>query len=188
MKIRESGMPSEAWWASFFDVEILLDRLDIRNLKGDIVDLGCGYGTFTVAAAVRTAGTIYAFDIESAMVQTTAAKVRERSLENVVVRERDFLTEGTGLPAASCVYVMAFNILHAAEPQRILEEAWRILRPEGRIGIVHWIVDPSTPRGPTLALRPEPEQCRTWLRASGFTVHCPRIQLPPFHYGVVGVK
>ncbi len=188
MKIRDSGMPHEAWWASFFDVGLVLDRLGVRDLTGDIVDLGCGYGTFTVAAAARTARTVHALDIEPAMVTKTLEKVERLGLDNVVARRCDFLADGTGLDSASCDYVMAFNILHTAKPETLLAEAWRILAPGGAIGIIHWIADPKTPRGPDLAIRPRPEQCQAWLRAVGFALDAPHLRLPPYHYGVVGWK
>jgi ubiquinone/menaquinone biosynthesis C-methylase UbiE len=188
MKIRDSGMPEEDWWTSFFDVDTVLDRLGVRDLTGDIVDLGCGYGTFTVAAAARTSGMVHALDIEPAMVITTLEKVERLGLDDVSVRQCDVLADGTGLRAASCAYVMAFNILHGVEPEALLEEAWRILAPGGRLGIIHWNPDPTTPRGPDLAIRPRPEQCQNWLQEAGFFLVAPHLHLPPYHYGVVGRK
>jgi SAM-dependent methyltransferase len=188
MKIRDSGMPGEGMWASFFAARTVLDRLGIRELQGDIVDLGCGYGTFAVPAARRTAGRVFAYDIEPAMVEETRRKAEALGIDNLTAVQRDFLAEGTGLPAASCAYVMAFNILHAAGPERILAEAHRILAPGGRVGIVHWIPDPATPRGPELAIRPRPEQVQAWLATAGFAVDEGVVALPPYHYGVVGVK
>jgi hypothetical protein len=44
----------------FFDPDALLDGLGIYNLSGNIVDLGCGYGTFSIAVARRNKGMIYA--------------------------------------------------------------------------------------------------------------------------------
>ncbi len=51
MKARESGMPDEQMWDQFFDTDFILKGLGIQNLTGTIVDMGCGYGTFTVPAA-----------------------------------------------------------------------------------------------------------------------------------------
>jgi hypothetical protein len=53
MKLRESGMPDEAWWESLFDVPLILDRLGIHPQIGDAVEPGCGYGTFTIPVAPR---------------------------------------------------------------------------------------------------------------------------------------
>ena len=83
---------------------------------------------------------------------------------------------------------MLFNILHAENPVGLLREAFRILRPGGKAGVIHWNYDPSTPRGPDLSIRPRPEQCRAWMREAGCHLTLPFVDLPPFHYGLVGLK
>jgi hypothetical protein len=45
MKIRESGMPDEAYWESLFDVPLIVSRLGVSECH-DVAELGCGYGTF----------------------------------------------------------------------------------------------------------------------------------------------
>jgi SAM-dependent methyltransferase len=181
-------MPDEALWRSFFDEEVILDRLGVRDLEGDIVDLGCGYGNFALPAALRTRGLVYAYDIEEAMVDATRKKAEALGIGNLVTVRRDFVSEGTGLPSESCDYVMAFNILHAEGPIALLSEAYRILRPGGRAGVIHWIHDAATPRGPALEIRPRPEQCRVWLEGAAFAAGPGVIDLPPYHYGLVGTK
>ena len=51
MRTRESGMPEEPVWSSFFDPEATLRTLGVRPQSGDVVDFGCGYGTFAIPAA-----------------------------------------------------------------------------------------------------------------------------------------
>ena len=51
MKARESGMPEESVWAGFFAPETILRKLGLTSSCGDVVDFGCGYGTFTIPAA-----------------------------------------------------------------------------------------------------------------------------------------
>ena len=51
MKARESGMPEESVWAGFFAPEAVLRKLGLTSSCGDVVDFGCGYGTFTIPAA-----------------------------------------------------------------------------------------------------------------------------------------
>ena len=116
MKTRESGMPEESLWATFFASEEVLRKLGLPT-AGDVVDFGCGYGTFTIPAAQIISGAVHALDIEPEMVQATAAKAQEAGLQNVKTYLRDFVTDGTGLPAASVDYVMLFNILHTARPE-----------------------------------------------------------------------
>jgi SAM-dependent methyltransferase len=188
MKTRESGMPDEQMWDRFFDLDTILDGLEICDLAGNIVDLGCGYGTFTIPAARKNKGTIYALDIDEEMIRVVQKKASEAGLENVLPVQRDFMMEGIGLPDGSCEYVMLFNLLHAEEPLKILTEAKRILVPGGRAGLIHWNYDPTTPRGPSLDIRPRPEQCQEWIRAAGFELIKPYLDFPPFHYGMVGQK
>lgn len=188
MKVRDSGMPDEEMWATFFDADRILSQLGLNDPAGDVVEFGCGYGTFTVAAATRTRGTVFAFDIEPAMIEATERKARDAGLSNVRCLLRDFVRDGTGLPDSSVGYAMAFNILHAENPVGLLRETHRIVRPGGKVGIIHWNYDAATPRGPDLSIRPRPEQCQAWAREAGFELTLPFVSLPPHHYGLVGTK
>ena len=91
---------------------------------------------------------------------------------------------GTGLEDESVDYAMLFNILHIDHPEILLKESYRILRPEGKLGIIHWNYDASTPRGPSMNIRPKPEQCISWATASGFSEPA-QYDLKPYHYGIV---
>ncbi|MBY0587204.1 class I SAM-dependent methyltransferase [bacterium] len=189
MKARESGMPDEEQWESFFHPEEVLDLLELRDCRGDIVEFGCGYGTFTLAAAPRCRGLIHALDIDPEMITRVMQKARKACVSNIVVATRDFLVEGTGLGDASCEYAMLFNILHLAERETLLREAYRVLRPRGRLGVIHWNYDPATPRGPSMAIRPRPDDCQRWVQNIGFELpKSPIVMLPPYHYGFVAQK
>jgi SAM-dependent methyltransferase len=188
MKFRESGMPDQEMWDQFFNADVILDELGIRDLTGNIADLGCGYGTFTIPSARKNKGMIYALDIEEDMITAVQQKASEAGLRNVLAIQRDFLAEGTGLPDRSCEYAMLFNILHADEPLKILSEAKRILTPGGKVAVIHWNYDPTTPRGPSMEIRPRPEQCQQWIKTAGFELVKPLIDFPPYHYGILGQK
>jgi ubiquinone/menaquinone biosynthesis C-methylase UbiE len=150
------------------------------------VDFGCGYGTFTIPAARIISGIVYALDIEPEMLELTGCKAEEASVKNIDRRLRDFAVEGSGLPDASVEYAMLFNILHAEERMMLLQEVWRVLIEDGKLGIIHWNYDPRTPRGPSMSIRPHPKQCRSWAEQVGFELLPPGfIDLPPYHYGFV---
>ena len=184
MKTRDSGMPEESLWATFFTPEEVLHKLRLST-AGDVIDFGCGYGTFTIPAAKITSGTVHALDIDPEMVAITKQKAETAGLGNVRTCVRDFVADGSGLPDASVQYVMLFNILHAEYPDAMLREAYRVLAAGGKLGIIHWNYDPTTPRGPAMAIRPRPEQCRQWAESVGFSLLAPGIiDLPLYHYGI----
>ncbi|MHC4769576.1 MAG: class I SAM-dependent methyltransferase [Planctomycetota bacterium] len=189
MKIRDSGMPNEQTWGGFFDPPQVLDKLGLTSRIGDVVEFGCGYGIFTIPAARIVSGVVHALDIEPEMIETTRARAAEAGLANVAPACRDFLADGTGLPDAGADYAMVFNIMHLKDPQDLLREAWRSLRPGGFLGLIHWKYDVATPRGPALTIRPRPEECRRWAEQAGFESAGEGrggvIALPPHHWGMV---
>ncbi len=185
MKIRESGMPQQGTWDAYFDPDIILNKLGLTAGCQDVVEFGCGYGTFTIPAAHCVTGTVYALDIEPEMLATAGKHAQHHGLSNIEFSARDFINEGTGLAAESMDYAMVFNILHHEQPVSLLREAYRNLNNGGRIGIIHWNFDPETPRGPPMSVRPRPEQCLQWAQQAGFLPESDIIELPPYHYGVV---
>jgi SAM-dependent methyltransferase len=180
-------MPQQDMWEGFFDPAKVLATLGIDQQTKDVAEFGCGYGTFTVPAAKLIEGKIYALDIDPDMVRLTAEKARATGLDNVRTDERDFMAEGSGLPDGSVDHVMLFNILHLEGPVVLLDEAWRILKDGGRVGIIHWNYDLTTPRGPSMDIRPRPEDCIAWARTAGF-IDPERFDLKPYHYGIVMTK
>ena len=186
MKTRESGMPPEETWQEFFDPQTILKKLGLNERCGSVLEFGCGYGTFTIPAAQTVQGTVYALDIDPEMLAATGAKTEAATLCNVELRQRDFAVEGSGLPDGSVDYVMLFNILHADERLTMLKEAWRVLAADGKLAVIHWNHDPSTPRGPSMSIRPRPDECRSWAEQVGFVLLPPGlIDLAPYHYGFV---
>lgn len=185
MKVRDSGMPDETYWESLVDPEGTLVALGIDTSITDAVELGCGYGTFTIPAARRINGMLTTFDIEPAMVTRTIERAEEAGLENVSSVLRDVLHDGFGLPDASQDACLLFNILHTEEPLKLLTEAARVVRAGGYVYATHWRYDETTPRGPSLAIRPRPEDILSWTKDTGLLEQASKvIPLPPYHYGV----
>ncbi len=180
-------MPEEPVWQTFFDVHAALTALGLPSSPDPIAEFGCGYGTFTLPAARRTQGPVYAFDIERELIERLNARSATAGLSQLQAIERDFMEAGTGLDDHSVAHAMAYNILHIEEPLQLLKEALRILRPGGQLSVMHWHPDPTTPRGPPMAIRPRPEQIANWAQKAGFTSARPAAldACCPYHYGLV---
>jgi len=159
--------------------------MQVNSMITDAADFGSGYGTFTIPAAQRIKGILYAIDIEPEMLRAVDLKAQEKGLTNVRTTLSDLLHEGSGLNS-SVDYVMLFNPLRSEDPLTLLREAFRILRTNGRLGIIHWIRDASTPRGPPLEMRPTVEQCVEWCRQAGFIgSSASMMNLQAYHFGLV---
>lgn len=185
MKVRDSGMPNEKIWAEFFDIDLIFSELQINSSITDLVEIGCGYGTFTIPAAQTITGNLYAFDIEKEMIDIVKQKATDSQLKNITLSHRDILTQTTGLPHNSVDYIMLFNILHHDSPLDFFDEAYRILKSDGKIGIIHWRSDIPTPRGPDLSIRPRPEQILDLIKTFKFQIHKAPVNIKPYHYGLI---
>lgn len=188
MKVRDSGMPEENQWNNFFDIEFVLSQLNINAQTSHLVEIGSGYGTFSITASKLISGKLYAFDIEDEMIDKLGKKIQKENIHNIILEKRDVLTYTTGLSANSTDYVMLFNILHHETPMDFINEAYRILKPGGKIGIIHWRSDIPTPRGPDLSIRPKPEQILKWMDKNKFRIDKQAFNIEPYHYGLIVSK
>ena len=106
-------MPEESLWATFFTPEEVLHKLGLST-AGDVVDFGCGYGTFTIPAAKITSGTVYALDIDPEMWRPPNRKRRppDGKCASYVSGLR---CRGTGLPhAASNMRCFSISYMRSA--------------------------------------------------------------------------
>jgi len=173
MKIRDSGMPDEDYWESLFDVPLILARLGIDESMGDVAELGCGYGTFSIPIAMGIQGKLFTFDVDPEMLDRT----RQRAVGLPIdCQLRDIMETGFGVQADAA---LLFNILHCDRPVKLLRHA---AAAAPMVLVIHWRHD-KTPRGPDLAIRPRPEQIIAWAAEAGLQAR-PVIDLPPWHYGL----
>ena len=164
----------------------MVAKLDCTGPCGDVVEFGCGYGTFTLPAGRQVAGRVFALDIEPGLVAETAQKAAAAGLSNVTAIVRDFVAAGCGLPDGSAGYAMLFNILHIEDPVGLLRETRRVLAPGAKAGVIHWRTDVETPRGPSMPIRPSTAQCRAWGEQAGLEfVRHESLCCCSWHWGMV---
>ncbi len=135
--------------AYFDDPDHLLDpdspfqRYRVRKVlelyrpdAGDrVVDVGCGWGTFSFALA-GTAGEVVGVDFSEKSIALCNRRLEREPRKNV----RFLCADGgdTGLEAGAWDLVLAadlFEHLYPADSVRVVEEAFRLLRPGGRFSV-----------------------------------------------------
>jgi tRNA A58 N-methylase Trm61 len=102
-----------------FDVGLILARLEIDARLRNVIEMGCGYGTFTIPVARRISGLLRTFDIDSTMVERVRQRASSAGVCNVLYSVRDVLAEGFGEKAPIQDACLLFNILHGEEPVRL---------------------------------------------------------------------
>lgn len=109
------------------DLESKIAARVTADLHGDVVELACGTGQYTLAYAGQCSSVI-ATDISAPMLREAGRKLGV--LRNVTVQSAD--ATSTGLADRSADAVVAVNLLHIVpDPAAVLAEARRLLRPGG---------------------------------------------------------
>jgi SAM-dependent methyltransferase len=180
MKIRESGMPTEEVWTQFFDPPTIFEKLGLTSKIQAVADFGAGYGTFTKEIA-KYADIVYALDIEMEMISKLAEQCA--ILPNIRPQCIDFMND-SGLEDNSLDLVLLFNILHTENMDRLFQEVSRVLKRNGKVAVIHWNYDSTTPRGPPMEIRKMPEEISEFFHAKGMETF-KTVNLPPYHFGFV---
>ena len=120
MKYRESGMPDEKMWKTFFNPQQILSQLGVDRKTKTLLDIGCGYGTFLIPAASLVGEKVIGIDIENEMIEACRAKAKDKKLPNVDLVCGDFSDRNVRRRLEKqkngIDYVCLFNILHCENP------------------------------------------------------------------------
>ncbi len=110
-----------------------LEKLGNEHSLGRAVELGCGTGYFTKVLA-KAADTVAATDLCDGML--ARAKEHLHGAGNIIFKKEDCMK--TSFPDDTFDTVLIALILnHIPDPAAALGEAWRILKPGGRIIVVN---------------------------------------------------
>ncbi len=128
-------------------------NLKAFGLKDDsvVADLGAGTGYYTLAAGVMVPrGKVYAVEITKDFLTTIKNKVLDAHLNNIEILWGDVeKLGGTNIGDGIVDAVVASNILFQVEDKnKFVEEIKRILKPEGRLLLIDWLVEDSTENTP----------------------------------------
>ena len=132
-----------------------------------VVDLGSGPGYFAlpIAERVGASGSVFALDVEPAMLDTLTQRATAAGLSNILA----ILTGARNIPIKDEVIdrVLISLVLHEVpEKSRLLSEIGRILKAQGQVVIVEW--QPwRTEHGPDPGERLAPEAIAGDLSKNG---------------------
>jgi ubiquinone/menaquinone biosynthesis C-methylase UbiE len=151
----------------FQDPEAILSGLGLK--AGDtFVDVGCGGGFFALPAAriIGESGKLYGFDRNAEAVDALRELASSEGLDNLE------LTVGDAEESVLCerradIVFFGLVVVHLADPVIALENARKMLAPNGRIAVFDW-KKKLTRQGPPLEQRVSEGQVVDFIKAAGF--------------------
>ncbi len=135
-----------------------------------VADVGAGTGYFTVRLAHRVGptGRVYATDVQPEMLSKLQENVEKEHLNNV---EGVLGTQSDPrLPAGKLDMILMVDVYHElAQPQRMLRELRKALKPTGRLVLIEYRKE-----DPTIPIRPEhkmsAQEVKAEVEAEGYTL------------------
>jgi ubiquinone/menaquinone biosynthesis C-methylase UbiE len=102
-----------------------------------VLEIGCGTGFFTLAAAeiIGTTGYLFSIDMLQASVDMVTKKVQKSGVENIKVFRADAMD--TKLEGSSLDLVYIFGVIPAPmlAISKLMPEIHRILKPQGKLSV-----------------------------------------------------
>ena len=138
-------------------------------LKPDaiVADIGAGTGYFAARLAnMLPKGTVYAVDIEPAMVKYLGERAQREGLGNL--KPVAGLPGDPRLPAKADLILLVDVYHHIEDRGRYFRGLAASLKPGGRLAVIDFRLD--SPNGPPKEARIAPERVKTELKGAGYTL------------------
>jgi len=149
-----------------------------------VADLGAGTGYFAARLAnMLPRGTVYAVDVEPAMVKYLGERAKREGLKNL--RPVTATPEDARLPAKADLILLVDVYHHVEHRERYFRKLAASLKPGGRLAVIDFRLD--SPDGPPKASRIAPERVKAELAKAGYVVHEEHAFLPRQYFLVFRV-
>lgn len=143
--------------------ELIRRKADVQSGM-TCVDLGCGAGVIALPLSLEIGpeGRVYAVDTNQELLDRIKAKVPP---EWLVTLNRDAADTGLDAGVADVCFMVLF--LHEVEPVGVIREAFRLLKPGGKIVLLEWKKEWDSPH-PPVNERISREEMELLLTGEGF--------------------
>jgi ubiquinone/menaquinone biosynthesis C-methylase UbiE len=192
-RFQNTRQPDWDWWGRLWPTPGATLR-DVGLDTGEtVVEIGCGNGYFTLPAArVVAPATVYALDLDSALLDELARLADQQALENVRPVHGDARSLASNLPEPVDVAVIA-NTFHGIDDRAsFLDEVTAALADGGEFVVINWVDRPreattvaDEPRGPPTERRLSPSETQQIVEQSVDLTLTRQIDVPPYHYALV---
>lgn len=153
----------------WFHPKLSLEKIGLR--AGMVfLDIGCGYGFFTIPAAqiVGIEGKVFAVDVAASAIDLLKRDAIVKGLKNITAIVG--AAEETVFCSGCADMVFYSIVLHDfRDPAKVLQNAKLMLKRSGRVVNVDWKKKP-TGIGPPVDIRFSEEQASNLMEQAGFTI------------------
>lgn len=165
--------PHGAGKSSFelIDRSMFFDLLDLKEGSA-FLDVGCGRGDYTLAAAqlIGQTGKVYALDLWPESIRSLEKEIEIKSLTNIhpMIADASELIPLDNDSVEVCLMATVFHDLARDESHHsALIEIKRVLKSGGRLAIMEFKKIDGTP-GPSVEIRLSPEELDAVIIPEGF--------------------
>lgn len=117
-----------------YGTKVLLKNIPIEQLKGRILDLGCGYGAIGIYLAIRTTAQIEMVDINERAINLSQENIQTYHLKNAIAYQSDIYSSAKN----KYNFIITNPPIRAGKPTviKFLTEAKNYLLPQGELWFV----------------------------------------------------
>jgi ubiquinone/menaquinone biosynthesis C-methylase UbiE len=172
----------------FINPSTVVAQMGLKNGQ-TVVDLGCGAGFYTLAAAraVGDNGMVHAIDVQDAKLAATQSAARQNGLNNITTLKADLDKPLLSIAEGACDAVVMGSIVHEISSREALfKNAYRILKTGGKVLVVEWKKE-MTPLGPPIDKRVAEQELEAEFAKIGMRKE-KELHADGYHYAILFVK
>ena len=172
---------------AYLNAERVLQETGLKS--GDkFLDVGCGDGYFSIAAAkiVGNKGKVYAIDSYEGSIVVLQQQVQRENIRNIEAIVAD-VTQKMPLPKAIIDVCLMANVMHGflanGEVPSVITEIARVMKVGSTLAVVEF-QKVAGPPGPPISIRMTPEELENLVSGYGFK-KAKVVEVGPIHYAAM---